>query len=40
MCSEADDVDMLMDAIREEQDISDQIADAISRPGQEMFDDV
>ena len=40
VCSEADDVDELMDAIRDEQDMADQIADAISRPGQEMFDDV
>ena len=32
-------VDKVMDDIEEEKDISDQIADAITRPAQDMFDD-
>ena len=32
-------VDKVMDDIEEEKDLSDQIADAITRPAQDMFDD-
>lgn len=36
---DADKVDEMMDDIQEEKDIHDAIADAISRPGQDMFND-
>lgn len=36
---DADKVDEIMDDIQEEKEVHDQISDAISRPGQEMFDD-
>lgn len=36
---DADKVDEIMEDIQEEKDVHDQISDAISRPGQEMFDD-
>ncbi len=38
--SDADAVEDMMDNMQEEREIHDQIADAISRPGNEMFDDV
>lgn len=37
---DANRVDKIMDAIEEERDLADQIAEAITRPGQDMFDDV
>jgi hypothetical protein len=39
-CSDADVVEDMLDNLQEERDIHDQIADVISRPGTEMFDDV
>lgn len=33
-------VDDIMDRIAEQNDLQDQISDAIARPGAEMFDDV
>ena len=39
-CSDADTVEDMLDSLQEEKDIHDQIADVISRPGTEMFDDV
>eukprot|EP01039_Chlorochromonas_danica_P007854 gene7854-8667_t len=36
---DADKVDDIMDELEEERDIQDAISDAISRPGQEMFND-
>lgn len=36
---DADKVDEMMDDIQEEKDIHDAIADAISRPGKDLFDD-
>ena len=38
--SDADAVEDMLDSLQEEKDIHDQIADVISRPGTEMFDDV
>lgn len=40
ICSDAGTVDDIMDDIQEEKDIADQISEAISRPGQELFEDV
>lgn len=37
---DADVVEEMLDNLQEEKDIHDQIADVISRPGTEMFDDV
>jgi len=36
---DADKVDEMMDDIQEEKDIHDQISEAISRPGQDLFND-
>ena len=36
---DADKVDDIMDSIQEEKDVHDQISEAISRPGQDLFDD-
>ncbi len=36
----ADTVEDMLDNLQEEKEIHDQIADVISRPGNEMFDDV
>lgn len=38
--SDAGTVDDIMDDIQEEKDIADQISEAISRPGQQLFEDV
>lgn len=38
--SDSDKVDDMMDAMQEERDIHDAISEAISRPAQDMFDDV
>lgn len=37
---DADRVDQMMDDMEEEKDVADQISEAISRPAQDMFDDV
>lgn len=39
-CRDADKVDDLLDSIQEQKEIHDTISEAISRPGNEMFDDV
>jgi hypothetical protein len=38
--SDAGKVDDIMDEIQEEKDIAQQISEAISRPAEEMFEDV
>lgn len=40
VCSDAGTVDDIMDDIQEEKDLADQISEAISRPGQDLFEDV